>query len=343
MVMKIEVTETKIEHQCRDEERLKYAQRSKPPNFHECARHGESSGSILSINHDPNTSSILLVFYIVGKMSFLTLKYTKKKLKQKTNTRLRVPSSPASRSKRNAGHAASISPQAPGSSPGNDNKQSIRLTMKVAPSKLREVMRATELEALQDTLGGGKVLDAPRSSRRAQQAQLNARASKRSRYAEILESDSDAEGEEDDEEDADAEEDTTMNDFDEIGAEAEGGTDDEDVEMEDEPLPVKKAPITPKPPKITLKTPAKKGQNEMVKPRVVVTPADVGPVQSVEDQEMEDEEDEEGSGLSQNEDETNLNEDDAEGELEDVEDDEDDELADSDDEAPGSGLSLIHI
>ena len=231
--------------------------------------------------------------------------------------------------------------------------------MKVAPSKLREVMRANEVDALKDTLGGGTVLDGPRSRRSAQNSPTTTRGGPRSRYAEPQESDledEELEGEEeedddddDDEDDAEAEEDTAMNDFDEIGAEAEGGTDDEDVHMEDNPLPVKKNQSPPKPPKITLKTPLKQNPKLPAQPKLVVTPADVGPVLPVEDEEMEDdpgEDDMEDSELP--EDETNLNEDDGENEEElaqegvegeddgeELEDD-DDELDDSDDE-PGSG------
>ena len=194
--------------------------------------------------------------------------------------------------------------------------------MKVAPSKLREVMRANEVDALRDTLGGGAILDGPRSRRAAAPTRPSARASARARYVAPQESDLEDE-EEDEEEDAEAEmeDDTAMNDFDEIGAEAEGGTeDDEDIEMEDSPAPAplpKKNQMPPKPPKITLKTPNKKaGTKKPQKPAVVVTPADVGPVQSVEDQEMEEDDDDvEGSELpDEDEEEEEDEEEDEEGE-----------------------------
>ena len=273
-------------------------------------------------------------------MSFLTLKYGRSKQAQTANRTTRIPVSPASRAKRTA-PTPTISPYAAG---GSDGKQSIKLTMKVAPSKLREVMRANEVDSLKDTLGGGTVLDGPRSRRSATQILTPTRAGARLKYVEPQESDlEDEEDEEEEEEnDAEAEEDVTMNDFDEIGAEAEGGTDDEDVEMDDEALPVRKNQSPPKPPKITLKTPVKKNTKQLARPMLIVTPADVGPVLPVEDEEMEDDPGEDDADDSEvPEDETGLNEfgevigEDAEGEDEDLEDD-DDELDDSDEE-PGSG------
>lgn len=228
--------------------------------------------------------------------------------------------------------------------------------MKVAPSKLREVMRVNELDSLKDTLGGGTVLDAPRSSRRAAQTRSPGRASGRSRYVAPRESDVDDDEDEEDDIEAEAEEDTTMNDFDEIGAEAEGGTDD-DMDVDDSPAPAplpKKNQFPPKPPKITIKTPSKKDPTQPTKPSVVVTPANVGPLQSVEDEEMEDEPDDDELNDSELPEETNLEDDDdaeaedddeeleetnlndEDGANEDLEGDEDDDLDDSDEE-PGSG------
>lgn len=223
--------------------------------------------------------------------------------------------------------------------------------MKVAPSKLREVMRANEVDSLRDVLGGGKVLDGPRSSRSARtgapsssQASPEAtskrtggRAAGKPKYQEVPESDDDAEDEND--------VDVGMNDFDEIGAEAEGGTDDEeedeeeeseeedeeenddgDVDMEDSPAPtsapaVKKNVNPPKPPTIKLKNPANvTGQEQPAKPEVVVTPAQVAPLQSVEDQEMEDDEEDEELDDSDlpDDDENELSEEEIEEELDDT-------------------------
>jgi Ino eighty subunit 2 len=215
-------------------------------------------------------------------------------------------------------------------------------------------MRANEVDSLKDVLGGGQVLDGPRSSRRSTAAARNStQGNSRPKYAEYGESDLDDDDEEEAEEEDDAEEDEeeeedAPDDFEEVGAEPEGDTDeddDEDVEMEDAP-PAPPAPgrrqVMPKAPKITLKPPAKTDSKQPAKPTLVVTPAKVGPVKSVEDQEMEDDPDDEevdSSGLSEDEeDQTNLNDEDAEGELG-AEEDDDDDLSDSSDETPASGAA----
>lgn len=250
----------------------------------------------------------------------------------------------------------------------DDRRHSLKLTVKAPPSKLREVMRANEVDTLRDTLGGGQVLDGPRSSRRtALAARSSIRSNQRPTYAELDESELDAEedeeGEEEEEEEG-VEEEDAMNDFDVLGAEAEGGTDDEDdedVDMEDAPLPPPKRHAPPKAPKITLKPPARKSDGKQTsKPKLVVTPAKVGPVRSVEDQEMEDdpgdEEVETSSDLSDEDDETNanINDEDGEGEEDEVEveveettlavedeeldeDEEDEDSLDDSDGTPASG------
>jgi len=237
-------------------------------------------------------------------------------------------------------------------------------------------MRANEVEALHDTLGGGKVLDGPRSSRRtATAARQTAPQSQRPRYAEYEESDEEDEDQEEDEDEDDIEDDEEQDedgdendeeptDFDRLGAEPEGGTDDEDVEMEDAPTPApaqatSRRHAPPKPPKITLKPPAKTDPRQPAKPKLVVTPAKVGPVKTVEDHEMEDDPDDDevdtSSELSDDEDEdaSKLNDEDAEGEEEEIEEEDaageeegaeeeedDDEDLDSDsDRTPGSGTA----
>jgi len=177
----------------------------------------------------------------------------------------------------------------------------------------------------------------------------------------------DAEEDEEQEDDEEVEEEEAMNDFDQLGAEPEGGTDDEDVEMED--APPQKRHVPPKPPKITLKPPAAKPNGKQSgKPKLIVTPAKVGPLKSVEDQEMEDDpgddEVDDSSELSDAEGDTTANvndvdeedeedEEDAEGEEEEIEmeegkalgedeepeedDADDDDLDDSSDETPASG------
>ncbi|KIW26042.1 uncharacterized protein PV07_09171 [Cladophialophora immunda] len=259
-----------------------------------------------------------------------------------------------------------------GSGSPDDRRQSLKLTVKAPPSKLREVMRANEVDSLHDTLGGGQVLDAPRSSRRtALASRTSARGSRRPTYAEYGESDIEDEEEEDDEEEEEEEdeeeEEEEPNDFDQLGAEPEGGTDDEDVEMEDvpPPPPPSRRHLPPKPPKITLKPPAKGDNKPTAKPKLIVTPAKVGPLKSVEEQEMEDasedvsEEDEDEVGNSSelsDEDEEptiNVHDEDAEGEEEEIvveedapgedeeadEEDDDDDLDDSSDETPASGAA----
>jgi Ino eighty subunit 2 len=254
------------------------------------------------------------------------------------------------------------------SNSSDDRRQSLKLTVKAPPSKLREVMRANELEALHDTLGGGQVIDGPRRRRAAAPPRTSGRI-RRPKYAEYDEDDI----EDDDEVQRDEEEE---DDFTKIGAEAEGGTDDEeeDIEMPDAPMP-------PKPPKITLKAPAKTETKPPPNPKLIITPATVGPVKSVEDQEMEDEpgddEVEDSSDLSNDDEEdedddeeeddededdeeeeeeeeeevqqTILNEDgaqgeegvedDAQGEDEEMEDDEEDDDVDSSDDTPASGAA----
>lgn len=284
-------------------------------------------------------------------MSFLTIHFSQYEYRKaykkycRTSAAAATTTTTSSRSKRNLGpsptHARSrATVQRSGIGGSDDKRQSLKLTVKAPPSKLREVMRANEIDSLQDTLGGGQVIDGPRSRRSAAPARASNRRAQRPKYAEFAESD--IEDEEEEEEDE-------ADDMDDIG-EAEGGTDDEDVEMEDAPDP-------PKAPKITLKPPS--SDKPLSKPKLVITPAKVGPVKSVEDQEMqddpgdeevedssedseEDDEDEEEEG-----DETNLNEEDAEGEDEEPEEDvggeeeelEDDSDSDEDsDETPlGSG------
>ncbi|EXJ54146.1 hypothetical protein A1O7_09483 [Cladophialophora yegresii CBS 114405] len=305
-------------------------------------------------------------------MAFVTLYYrTKHKTRANHVSRSSAGSTPAASRPRRSGASGSANNVSSatvqrGSGTSEDRRQSLKLTVKAPPSKLREVMRANEVESLHDTLGGGKVLDGPRSSRRSTLA-ARTPTQPRSKYAEYGESDiedeDEEEDEEDDEDDADEEEPSgTRNDFDELGAEPEGDTDGEDVEMEDAPpvRPSKRTPVA-KAPKITLKPPALVDSKQSAKPKLIVTPAKVGPVKSVEDQEMEDDPDDdevdESSDLSDEDDEeqTNLNDEDAEGEEEEVALDQDapaedeelgaeledgddaDDLDDSSDETPGSG------
>ncbi|KIX97271.1 uncharacterized protein Z520_06723 [Fonsecaea multimorphosa CBS 102226] len=310
-------------------------------------------------------------------MPFITLCYAPRlDARANHNFSSSAASTPASSRPRRSGASATANNVSSaivqrGLGSADDRRQSLKLTVKAPPSKLREVMRANEVESLHDTLGGGQVLDTPRSSRRtALAARTSARGSRRPTYAEYGESDIEDEEEEDDEEedDDDEDEEEEPNDFDQLGAEPEGDTDDEDVEMEDAPAPPppSRRHLPPKPPKITLKPPAKGDNKSSAKPKLIVTPAKVGPLKSVEEQEMEDasedvsdeDEDEVGnsSELSDEDEEPTINvhDEDAEGEEEEIvveedapgedeeadeEDEDDDELDDSSDETPASGAA----
>lgn len=232
-------------------------------------------------------------------------------------------STPASSRPRRAGASTSSGATVQrGIGLADPRRQSLKLTVKAAPSKLREVMRANEIDSLQDTLGGGQVLEGPRSTRRSAVAsRTGARGNQRPTYAEYGESDIEDTGEEEENENENEQEDENeeLDDFDQLGAEPEGGTDDEDVEMEDSPAPAPKRSAVSKPPKITLKPPAARTYSNHSKQPVQavnrakpsdsdeVTASDVeqyrrvvsgnrnlkaGPVKSVEEQEMDEDEDE---------------------------------------------------
>ena len=267
-------------------------------------------------------------------------------------------------SRRSAGAAngttsATISRSTSGSP--DDRRQSIRLTVKAPPSKLREVMRVNEVDALKDVIGGGQIVEGPRRSRNVPPPRASGRRPEKPRYAEYGESDIEDDDEEEDEDDEqeddeDADEDEPMQD-----AVSDQDEEDEDQEMEDEPSPPKKSAPPPKPPKITLKQPGGSNGKASSNPKLIVTPAEVGPVKSVEDQEIEDEDDEDddeeaSSELSEDDEEDEEEEEDEEQEEtmqlnagaalgasdmlgDDEELDEEDEELDSDDETPGSGTA----
>lgn len=264
--------------------------------------------------------------------AFITLKFKKKANKAAYKKYVTRAASSTTVSPRSRARAASGRSSAAISKSSDGRGQSLKLTVKTAPSKLREVMRANELDSLHDTLGGGQVIEGSRRRRNAPPPRASARAADRPKYTEFGESDL----EDDDEEDPDED----------MGDEVSG--EDDDVEMDDSPVP-------PKAPRITLKPPAK-SSTKQPNPKLLVTPANVGPLKSVEDQEMQDdpgdEEVEDSSDLSDDEeegDQTNLNEDDAPGEEDEMENEEeapgeDDDLdeddSDSDSsETPASGAA----
>ena len=243
--------------------------------------------------------------------------------------------------------------RSPSGSP-EEKRKSIRLTVKMPASKLREV---TSGGSTVSTRGGG---DLPHAA----EVRSSTRPREKKRYAEYEEDEDedDDEGEEDEEEDdeddeeAEADSDAEVDELTDDRHEDEDGDGDTDgdIEMGD-------APVAPPPgrysasgagPKITLKTAPKPQVHQPVNPSLIVTPAPITPFQSVEEKEMEldededEDEDEELSELESDAEEEELDET-ALGEEEDVEDDEDaegeeDKLggegAGSDEEA-GSGAS----
>ena len=219
-----------------------------------------------------------------NKMSFITLRYrslvfTEADHVPRSTTTPVAPSRP----KRISNGTTTASIQRSSSGPFDDRRQSIKLTVKAPPSKLREVMRPNEVEALQDTLGGGKVIDGPRSRRAAPPpARTMVRTADRPKYAEYGESDieDDEEDDPEEEEDADGDEDEEVDDFSKLGAEPEGDS-DEDEDMEDAPPPPPfKQHAPPKPPKITFK-PARNDVQQPSAPKFVVTQPQVGQLKSV--------------------------------------------------------------
>lgn len=228
-------------------------------------------------------------------------------------------------------------------------------------------MRVNEVDALKDVIGGGQIVEGPRRSRNIPPPRASGRRPDKPRYAEYgesdIEDDDDDDSEDDEhEDDEDADEDEPMQDAE---ADSDQDEEDEEQELEDEPSPPKKSAPLPKPPKITLKQSASTNGKAPSNPKLIVTPAEVGPVISVEDQEMEDDDDEdddeEGSSeLSEDEEDDDEEEDDEEQEEtmqlnagaalgagdmlgDDEELDEEDEESDSDDETPGSGTATPDI
>lgn len=228
-------------------------------------------------------------------------------------------------------------------------------------------MRVNEVDALKDVIGGGRIVEGPRRSRNVAPPRASGRRPDKPRYAEYgesdLEDDDDEEEDEDDEQEdeEDADEDEPMQD-----AVSDQDEEDEDQDMEDEPSPPKKSAPPKKPPKITLKQPNSTNGKAPANPKLIVTPAQVGPVKTVEEQEMEDddeddEEEEASSELSEDEeeDEEEEEEDDEQEETmqlnagaalgasdmlgDDEELDEEDEDLESDDETPGSGTATPDV
>ncbi|KAL9113271.1 MAG: hypothetical protein Q9227_002606 [Pyrenula ochraceoflavens] len=266
--------------------------------------------------------------------------------------------------------------RSPSSSP-DDRRKSIRLTVKMPSSKLREVTNSSSAglgdsgQAIsgasrrnigltsRDSFEGGEILSGSRSRN----------AKKPVAYREV-EEDEDEDDEEIDEEEEDEdeqeEEDEELNDYARVGAEAEATDDDVDAEGEED-VDMQDAPVTV--PTIIKNPPAKARGSKVSfqrtsKPLVKVTPFEDAQLKPVEEKEMEvDDEGEEeelsevqSGGEEEEQDETGIGDEDAEGEEEDLEGDldaegdedglgelEEDEEVDSDDETPGSGTSTPDI
>ena len=251
-----------------------------------------------------------------------------------------------------ANNASSSSVTVSRSNTPEERRRSIKLTVKLPSSKLREVTTERDIKALQATLTEGDYW--------AKQPEDKLRKRTQKNYKIPEPSDEDEEEDDDDEVEED-DVDEPMNDFAEIGAEAESseeedaeGDADEDVDMDELELPP--------PPKIKLRQTAT-SDGKVSKPTLVVTPASTGPLKSVEQKEAdidpgddeegdEDDDDEDLSELNSDDEEqpeeTNLDED-GEGEGEGEEDDVDgvDDLdgeegdldLDSDGMTPGSGTA----
>ena len=219
----------------------------------------------------------------------------------------------------------------PSSSPA-DGRSSIRLTVKMPPSKLREATSGNRpkpvMQTSRDSLEGAEMLTGPRSSRGKRSMVIDSGSEDEEDDVDQDEDaegdDDDAEGEEDEEDEGveDDEGDEDMEDEEEEQDEeddAEGEEDEEedaegesDAEMQDAEAP---------PPPIIQRT------GPLSKPRLIVTPAPTkGPVKSVEAKQMQ-----MANVAASDEDLSDLPEDDAEGE--DVA--EDDAMVDGDEDAEG--------
>src|SRR5271156_2229955 len=252
----------------------------------------------------------------------LRLKHSQHKSADDTSS-IPASSSAAMSSRPRRAAAASVNEAAPSSvtvSRSNTpeaRRRSIKLTVKLPSSKLREVMTDKHVKALQDTLEPGDYWKTDGQRRR------------RTQKSYVIPGPSDDDDEEQDEENDDEEEE-----------------EDEDVDMDE--------PAHPKPPKIVLKQTPKSG-GKLSKPTLIVTPAPTGPLKSIEAKEADidaegDEagDDEELSELESDEEEEQEDNGvggDAEGEEEDMEEEEDadgddvDIDIDSDGMTPGSGTA----
>ena len=202
-----------------------------------------------------------------------------------------------------------------------ETRQSIHLTVKAPPSKLREAtsgsVRNVSVNS-RDRFQGGEILSGPRGSRNKKV---------------IVEESSE---EEDEEEDEEAEEPEEMDeDEEEDGEEAEEDDEDMDAEGEDDE---EMGDVPPPPPPVA----KSRGVARLIKPSINVTPApDISSVEVKETAMVNDDDDDEELSELESQDEEDEEEggdEDAEGEDEEIADDDADrdEDLDSDDETPQS-------
>ena len=167
--------------------------------------------------------------------------------------------------------------RAPSKSP-DDSKKSIRLTVKMPSSKLREATSGTAKSITvnsRDTFEPGEIMSGPRGSR-----------AKKSYVVESPSEDDEDEEEEDD--DIVPSEDEEEEEEDE---DAEGDSDDADADVDADGDIEMDESASPRPPIIKMSGPASK-------PSVTVTPAQEGEVKSVEAKEMQLDDDDDDEDLS---------------------------------------------
>jgi Ino eighty subunit 2 len=231
--------------------------------------------------------------------------------------------------------------RSPSNSP-EERRRSIKLTVKMPSSKLREVTSQSSVGRSiavnsRDTFEAGEIMTGKRTTRTQDTAKLV-------NYNESDDADGLDESEESEDE-MDLEPGSPV----EAPSTSEDESEDDDDEMEQPPPLPPKAQSRPTARPTAHQTP-KSNAKPIAQPALIVTPAVEGPIKSVEEKEMEmeNEEEEELSELDSNgedieQDETNLDAEGDEDELggeEDAEGDEDIDAEgeiDSDDETPGSG------
>ncbi|KAA6415000.1 MAG: hypothetical protein FRX48_01751 [Lasallia pustulata] len=213
--------------------------------------------------------------------------------------------------------------RAPSKSP-DETKKSIRLTVKMPSSKLREATSGTTKSISvnsRDTFEPGEILSGPRGSR-----------AKKSYVVDSPSEDEDDEEQEEDDDVVPSEDDEEEEDEDAEGESEEADPEadaDGDIDMDEEP--------TPRPPIIKMSGPASK-------PSLTVTPAQEGKVKGVEAKEMQLDDDDDDEDLSSLESDAEVEDDEDAGDSgqpgpigADMEMEQDDEDLDSDEGTPATG------